>query len=57
MKTKEVQKMTNLQTKALLKSIEIIIDLSPTKDQAKERIREISKELEKELTDTDQGNR
>ena len=45
--------MTNKQTKALLKSIEIIIDQSETKEQAKEKVREIAKEL----TETNQSNR
>ena len=49
--------MTNKQTKALLKAIEIIIDLSPTKDDAMQRVQEIAKELEKEPTDTDQSIR
>jgi hypothetical protein len=53
----EEKGMTNKQAKALLKAIEIIIDLSPTKDDAKKRIKEIAKEIEKEPTDTDQGNR
>lgn len=47
--------MTNKECKALLKAIEIIIDLSPTKDEAKQKIQEIAKELEKEPTDTEQG--
>ena len=48
--------MTNLQTKALLKAIEIIVDLAQTKDEAKEKIREISNEIkEKEPTETDQS--
>ncbi len=54
--TKEVHGMTNKQTKALIKAIEIIIDLSETKEDAKERINEIAKELEKGSTDTDQSN-
>lgn len=54
MKEKEKQ-MTNKQCKALLKAIEIIIEQSPTKDEAKQRINEIANELEKEPTDTDQG--
>lgn len=53
----EERQMTNRQSKALLKAIEIIIDLSPTKDDAKQRIQEIAKELEKEPTDTDQSIR
>ena len=53
----EEKAMTNKETKALLKAIEIIIDLSPTKDDAKKHVQEIAKELEKEPTDTDQSNR
>lgn len=53
----EEKRMTNKQSKALLKAIEIIIDLSETKEQAKERIKEIANELEKEPTDVDQNNR
>jgi hypothetical protein len=52
---KEEKRMTNKECKALLKAIEIIIDLSPTKDEAKQKIQEIANELEKEPTDTDQG--
>jgi len=47
--------MTNKQLKALLKSIEIIIDLSTDKNEAKQRIHEIANELKKEPTDTDQS--
>ena len=51
-----VNSMTNAQAKALLKAIEIIVDLSPTKEYAEERIREISNEIkEKEPTETDQS--
>lgn len=56
MKNQEEKKMTNLQTKALLKAIDIIIQLSPTKEDAQERIREISNVLEKEPTTTDESN-
>lgn len=52
---KEEKQMTNKQCKALLKAIEIIIDQAPTKDDAKQKIKEIANELEKEPTDTDQG--
>ncbi len=48
---KEEYPMTNNEAKALLKAIEIIIDLCDTKEQAKERILEIHKELGKEPTD------
>lgn len=51
----EEHKMTNRETKALLKAIEIIIDLSPDKDQAKQHIQTIARELKKEPTDTDQS--
>jgi hypothetical protein len=54
MKAKE-KLMTNKECKALLKAIEIIVDLSPTKEFAKQKIQEISNEIEKEPTDTDQG--
>lgn len=51
-----VSGMTNSQTRALLKAVEIIVDLAQTKDEAKEKIREISNEIkEKEPTDTDQS--
>ena len=53
----EEKRMTNKQSKALLKAIEIIIDLSETKEQAKERIREIANELEKEPIEADQSTR
>lgn len=53
----EEKTMTNKEAKALLKAVEIIIELSETKEQAKERVKEIAKELEKEPTDPDQGNR
>lgn len=52
---KEEKRMTNKQCKALLKAIEIITDLSPTKEYAKQKIKEIANELEKEPTDTEQG--
>lgn len=48
--------MTNKQTKALLKAIEIIIDISDTKEKAIEKIREISNELEKEPIDHSKEN-
>ena len=51
MKEKETQ-MTNKELKAFLKAIEIIIEQSPTKDEAKQRVKEISNELENEPTDT-----
>ena len=51
----EVKPMTNKQAKALLKAVEIIIDLSPTKEDAKARVKEIANELEKESTETDQS--
>ena len=53
----EEKAMTNKQAKALLKAVEIIIELSPTKDEAKERVKEIANELEKEPIDTDQSTR
>lgn len=49
---KERKRMTNHQCKALLKAIEIIIEQAPSKDDAKQRIKEIANELEKEPTDT-----
>lgn len=52
---KEEKQMTNKECKALLKAIEIILDLAPTKELAKQKIKEIANELEKEPTDTDQG--
>ncbi len=52
---KEEKRMTNKQCKALLKAIEIIIDQAQTKDEAKQKIKEIANELKKEPTDTDQG--
>lgn len=54
---KEEMQMTNRQSKALLKAIEIIVSLSKTKKQAKERIQEVAQELEKEPTDAEQSNR
>ena len=52
---KEEKRMTNKQCKALLKAIEIIIDQAQTKDEAKQKIKEIANELKKEPPDTDQG--
>ena len=52
---KKDKRMTNRQCKALLKAIEIIIDQAQTKDEAKQKIKEIANELEKEPTNTDQG--
>ena len=48
----EDKQMTTKEFKAFLKAIEIIIEQSPTKDDAKQRIKEIANELEKEPTDT-----
>lgn len=42
---KEEKRMTNRETKALLKSIEIITEKSKTKEEVKEAIQEIAKEL------------
>ena len=53
----EEKGMTNKQATALLKAIEIIIDMAETKEEAKERIKEIADELKKEPTDPDQGTR
>ena len=53
--TERKKQMTNRQCKALLKAVEIIIDQAQTKDEAKQKIKEIANELEKEPTDTDQG--
>lgn len=52
----EVKGMTNKEAKALLKAIEIIIELSETKEAAKEMVKEIANELKKEPINPDQGN-
>ena len=41
---KEEKRMTNRETKALLKSIEIITEKSKTKEEVKEAIQEIAKQ-------------
>ena len=57
MEKKEEKQMTNQQTKALLKAIEIIIELAPTKEEAQTRIKEIREAIEKEPTSTDQSTK
>ena len=52
----EVKGMTNKEAKALLKAIEIIIELSETKEEAKENVKKIANELKKEPINPDQGN-
>lgn len=49
----EVNELATAETKALLKAIEIIIELSPTKEEAKERIKEIENALGKEKEPTE----
>ena len=44
---KEENRMTNNQTQALLEAIEIIIELSETKEQANAYVERISKKLAK----------
>lgn len=53
MEHNEVNELATAETKALLKAIEIIIDLSHTKEEAKERIKEIENALGKEKEPTD----
>ena len=57
MEMTEVTQMTNQQTKALLKAIEIIVELAPTKEEAQNRIKEIAKAIEKEPTSTNQSTK
>lgn len=47
MNNHEVNQMTNNETKALVTAIQIIYDLSPTKEIANELVEKIKKELSK----------
>ena len=48
--------MTDRETRAFVEALEIIVELSPTKEEALKQIQRVAQKLEKEPTHPDQGN-